>query len=318
VLAGLSYAEPNFLGCGAAPYKSEMQEAALVNFYKNTGGPTKWPESLRKGWDHPNGICAFDNNPKAHGYNPYGTRCMYGGFHPEPPKGDGGVMYLNHGSGMAEGTLPEEFKALWMTIIMQLSHNKLSGTLWDTSKHCFMNFIDLSYNQFSGSLPSNFMASGDLHMSNMVLSHNNFEGSLPESIGNLKNLVALMLSDNKFSGALPDFSHLVELRHLDLQNNQFSGSLGSWFGELKNVAWVELDGNQFSGPLPPLPPQVSRFTANGNKFTGDIPAGWATQGFLRHFECTGCDIKCPTEDFLAHIPYSTHCHKGSRAWPQAI
>ena len=307
-----------FLGCEKpAPWPSQMQEDALQKFYKNTGGKDKkWPEAYRSGWENPNGICAFDGNPKLHSPNPYGTRCLYGGFHPEPPKGDGGVMYLNHISGMAEGTLPEEFKAFWMITIISLHGNKLSGSIWDTSQHCFLFWLDLSSNQFSGSLPDNFMAGGGLHFATLNLGKNKFSGSLPASLNKLEGLIALQLNDNEFSGSIPDLSHMKTTRHLRLSNNKLSGTLGGWFKELQNLAWVEIENNQLEGPLPPLPSTVSRFTASGNKFSGKIPESYAT-GVLRHFECTGCNLECPSEDFLAHLPYSTHCHKNARKWATA-
>jgi hypothetical protein len=305
-----------FLGCETPePYPASMQEEALQKFYKGTGGPTKWPAELRTGWDHPGGICAFDGNAKAHGYNPYGTRCLYGGFHPAPPKGDGGVMYLDHLSGMAEGELPEEFKAFWMIIHIELHGNKLYGKLWDTSKHCFLSWVDISNNKFSGSLPDNFFASSGPHLELLNFGYNQFEGSLPAVANTWVQMTSLLLNNNKFSGALPDMSHLHQMRHLNLQSNSFSGSIGPWFKELENLAWVEIDNNQFTGSLPPLPPKVSRFTANGNKFSGTIPDSYANNGYLRWFECNGCDLQCPTPDFLAHLSFSTHCKPAkSRQW----
>lgn len=297
-------------------YPTTMQEQALQKFYISTKGPTQWPEAYRGNWES-KFPCAWDGNERAHPA-PVGSRCVVNGWYPLPPRGIGGLQYLIHLSGMAEGPVPEEFKSLQVIQAIVLTGNKISGSIWDTSTHCFLFNLDLSHNQMSGSLPTNFMAH-NINGENINLAYNNFEGTIPgETLSNLQYLTALVLNDNKFSGVVPDLSKAVELRELNLGNNQLSGSLGSWIKDMPNLAWLDVSNNNLEGSLPPaLPPKLSRFSASGNKFSGAIPEAYAQQAFLRHFNCTGCSLQCSKPDLLAHLPFSTHCKPPtSRKWVQ--
>ena len=56
------------------------------------------------------------------------------------------------------------------------------------------------------------------------LSQNKFSGSLPHWIGGLVELRFLRLSENMFSGNIPiSFTNLTHLRHLNLASNRLSG-----------------------------------------------------------------------------------------------
>lgn len=310
-------ADADYLQCGSAIWPSEMMELGLQNFYKNTGGATKWPAVLRKNWDHKGGICAFDGNPRTHAYNPPGTRCLYNGNNLPPPKGHGGVNWLVHGSGMAEGPLPAEFKSFFGINIIDLANNKITGTLWDTSNHCQITALTLNNNQMSGTIPGNALTGSSHHLAWLNLADNKFTGSIP--FKETAAMVSMILDGNQLTGELPDMSKMKEMRQLSLSGNKLSGTLGHWFEHLEHLKWVELDNNSFTGPLPDAPKSLSRFTANGNKFSGEIPQSWVDdESMLRYFSCIGCDLKCPKGDQGAfnHLPYSTHCRdpKKARKW----
>lgn len=301
-----------WLGCDYGMFfEPQRIDKALQDFYVNTKGPTNWPPQFRGRWDAKD-PCAWDGNERAHPA-PAGTRCLNGGWHPLPPKADGGLLFLEHFSGMAEGPVPPEFDAFQMTDFIGLAGNKLSGPLWNTSFHCFLHRLDISDNQFSGTLHPDFMQRNNKHAELFNFGGNRFEGAIPEGINELKELVVLLFNDNQFSGRVPDLSKLSKLRHLDLSRNKLSGTVGLWLKELKNLARVELDGNDFEGDLPELPPSVSHFSASFTKFTGKIPASYSQLPFLRYFNCTGCKIECPTPDFLNHVYVSSHCRQ-PRKW----
>jgi len=297
-----------FLGCEEPPvWDPKMIETALKKFYNNTKGD-QWPpawKSPRWTSDMP---CAWDGNERAHPAPP-GTRCLNGGWHKFPPAADGGLLFIEHFSRMAEGPIPEEFKALQMTDYIGLSYNKLSGGMWDTSNHCFMHRIDLSHNSMSGTLSQDaFFAKSSVHLELMNLGFNQFSGNIPPCINKLETLSALLLNDNQFSGPLPDLSKLALLRHLNVANNQLSGAVGAWVGQLATLAILQLNGNKFTGPLPPtLPQALQRFHGGGNAFSGLVPMSYGDLPYLRYFECTGCQLTCPKPDLLAHLAYSTHC-----------
>lgn len=307
----------DWLGLNNPPFHDFQRIAtALKKFYVSTQGATKWPAQFRGGWEAET-PCAFDGNERAHP-PPWGTRCMTGGWHPAPPRGDGGLHYLEHYSGFAEGPVPEEFDSFQMTDVIGLGHNKLTGSIWNTEFHTFLHRLDLAHNHMSGTLPDNFMKRNTIHSELINLYDNQFSGSIPATITTLKALTALLLGRNQFSGTVPDLSNNKNLRHLDLSYNKLTGTIGPWLKENENLAWIFLEENDFSGSLPELPPKVSRVILGGsNKWTGAIPQSYGSLGYLRVFNCTGCNVQCPTPDFLQHVYFSTHCKIPSKLYPAA-
>ncbi|XP_078154458.1 protein STRUBBELIG-RECEPTOR FAMILY 2-like isoform X2 [Carex rostrata] len=91
----------------------------------------------------------------------------------------------------------------------------------------------------------------------MDLSFNSFSGDLPSSFGSLKNLHSLYLQHNHFTGSVYFFANLP-LTNLNIENNNFSGYVPKQF-EL--IPELRIEGNKFEPYLlnrsrtvyPPLP-----------------------------------------------------------------
>ncbi|ORC92011.1 Leucine-rich repeat transmembrane protein kinase [Trypanosoma theileri] len=284
-------------------FDTAVTSLALRRFYNNTGGP-RWPAQFRRGWEAEE-PCAWDGNERAHP-PPYGVRCVNGGWHTLPPRADGGLLSMEHYSGEAEGEIPREFKAFQMTSAIGLSYNRLNGTMWDTSYHCFLQHLDVAHNRISGTLPDDFMVR-NIHAEIINMAFNQLSGTLPRSLTRLTSLVVLLLDHNNFTGEIPDFSYLQHLHHLSLGYNNFTGRIGTWLRNMSTLGWLELEHNKLQGPLPPLPRSVTRVNFAGNNFTGAVPESYGKHGYLRYFNCTGCTLTCPQKDMLAHLRYSSHC-----------
>ena len=106
------------------------------------------------------------------------------------------------------GTIPNEFEdfGLWANLIFfSVSNNKLEGNLLSLFDSIDSNLVllDLSINNFSGTLPTYINGS---HLSNLcilMLSYNQLEGPIPLWFGDLKGLQILDLSHNKLIGSIP-------------------------------------------------------------------------------------------------------------------
>ncbi|KAF7824721.1 receptor-like protein EIX2 [Senna tora] len=93
-----------------------------------------------------------------------------------------------------------------------------------TSNLQFLVNLDLSNNNFSGSIPEGITALTGLQGLN--LSHNHLFGEIPERIGDMKSLESIDFSQNHLSGTIPNsMSKLTGLGHMNLSYNNLSGKI---------------------------------------------------------------------------------------------
>ncbi|KAM1094985.1 hypothetical protein COP2_010149 [Malus domestica] len=100
------------------------------------------------------------------------------------------------------------------------------------------------------------------------ISCNNFSGSIPAEVGELKSLYELNLSSNALTGTIPpSLGNLRQLESLDLSNNSLSGQIPAEFGGLTFLSFMDVSNNQLVGKIP-ISTQISTFPAEsfaGNK-----------------------------------------------------
>ncbi|KAK2665242.1 hypothetical protein Ddye_003816 [Dipteronia dyeriana] len=179
-------------------------------------------------------------------------------------------------------TIPDWFWGLSpSSVILNISHNRISGVLPDlTFKFPDIRGIDLSYNNFEGTIPpvapgviylilSNNKFSGSIasllcgitgeFFQYLDLSDNQLSGSLPNCSIRWQRLSVLDLANNNFSGKIPnsvDSGCSIKSLHLsnnimDVGHNKFSGKIPAWIGDsLSDLVVLSLRSNQFRGMLP--------------------------------------------------------------------
>ncbi|KAG2656098.1 hypothetical protein PVAP13_1KG054300 [Panicum virgatum] len=159
--------------------------------------------------------------------------------------------------------------------------------------------LDLSFNQFSGSIPAGMGNCSALRV--LKAGHNHLSGLLPDELFNatsleylsfpnnglqglldgaqimkLRNLVNLDLGGNRLNGKIPEsIGQLKRLEGLHLNNNNMFGDLPSALSNCTNIITIDLEGNNFSGGLH----KVNFFNLLNlkaldllyNNFTGTIP-----------------------------------------------
>ncbi|CAJ2669367.1 unnamed protein product [Trifolium pratense] len=143
---------------------------------------------------------------------------------------------------------------------LELSSNQnLSGQLPKFNSSTPLRYLDLSYTAFSGEIPYSI---GKLKsLTQLTLTECYFDGLLPLSLGNLTQLTSLNLAGNNLKGEIPSsLSKLTHLTYLDLQVNNFS------------VSELGLSDNQLTGSIGEFSTYSLRYLSlSNNNIQGDFP-----------------------------------------------
>uniref|UniRef100_A0A0D3BS67 Leucine-rich repeat-containing N-terminal plant-type domain-containing protein n=2 Tax=Brassica oleracea var. oleracea TaxID=109376 RepID=A0A0D3BS67_BRAOL len=248
------------------------------------------------------------------------------------------LMFLNVENNRINDTFPFWLKALPDLQIIVLRSNRFHGLISSPrSHHPFpaLRILDISHNNFYGSLPGNYFANwsspllkipradypwlkytGEQHstytpeyypsiyMRNKGL---NMElEKIPEAF------TAIAISGNRLGGEIPESVGLLKsLIMLDLSNNSFTGHLPSSLANLKQLESLDLSQNQLSGEIP-QELRVLTFLAylnvSHNKLTGQIPQSTQIVGQPKaSFEGNMglCGLPLQESCFRDNVPTST-------------
>ncbi|CAL5431251.1 unnamed protein product [Camellia sinensis] len=200
---------------------------------------------------------------------------------------------LNLGHNFIEDAFPFWLENLPQLKIIVLRDNKFQGPIEQPRKRlAFTNLhiIDMSHNEFTGTLPSKFfesmhsmmmdeedkssshyMRNGYGYYSVTIMnkglemklvriitifnavdfSHNKFDGNIPISIGRLKALCVLNFSSNGLTGLIPvSLGDLSELESLDLSQNKLSGKIPQQLTKLTFLEVLNFSQNNLTGLIP--------------------------------------------------------------------
>ncbi|KAL1174767.1 hypothetical protein V6Z11_A04G038900 [Gossypium hirsutum] len=199
--------------------------------------------------------------------------CKLGPHFPDWIRTQVGIHYLDvSASGISDSLAYWFWDSSYGSMYINMSFNQISGTFPNNS--IVIKLLDLSSNNFSGPLP-HFSLLGD--MGTINLSKNKFTGSI-SPICNITNedvLTLIDISNNLFSGMVPDcFESFQSLIALNLGDNSFSGSLPSSLGSLTSLEMLSLRGNKFLGELPSSLQNCTKLKfldLSNNELSGEIP-----------------------------------------------
>ncbi|KAG0578615.1 hypothetical protein KC19_4G036900 [Ceratodon purpureus] len=186
---------------------------------------------------------------------------------------------------MAKNLKHDQCRGQWLDVLKgkkvslgywELSNNSFTGPIPvpDVSLTSNLSCIFLSYNKFSGAIPTNF---SDIPFYNIDVRHNNINGSIPDIFERLApTLQSLQLSYNNLSGALP--SSLNKLSFLWTYNFSYNPELegpipyNASFRNFDPCAWLDdfklcriPDATQIPGP------QEMRSCSNNSSPPGLVP-----------------------------------------------
>ncbi|XP_028754016.1 leucine-rich repeat receptor-like protein kinase TDR isoform X2 [Neltuma alba] len=188
---------------------------------------------------------------------------------------------------------------------IDLSMKKLGGVMSGKQFSIFtkLEYLNLSYNFFSGQLPVEIFNLTSLR--SLDISRNNFSGHFPGGISSLKNLLVLDAFSNSFSGPLPaELSELENLKVLNLAGSYFKGPIPSEYGSFRSLEFIHLAGNLLSGKLPPELGNLKTVThmeIGYNSYQGSIPSELGNMSELRYLDIAGANLSGPIPEHLSNL-----------------
>ncbi|CAL5034863.1 unnamed protein product [Urochloa decumbens] len=215
--------------------------------------------------------------------------------------------------------------------MVDLQMNSLTGVIPPFGKVTALNYLCISENFLSGSIPPSIGNVSSLHT--LFLSQNKLTGLIPESLSripkllkldlsinslyghvplslcNMSSLESLQLGSNQISGSIPfEISNFVNLTLLSMENNFLSGSIPSTIGKLQNLFMLNLSNNTISGQIPSSVgniTQLGKLFLGDNDLSGNIPGslGLCLQLLQLNLSSNSLDGFLPKELFAGpHIP----------------
>ncbi|XP_056172672.1 receptor-like protein 7 [Syzygium oleosum] len=203
---------------------------------------------------------------------------------------------VNIGDNQIDGTFPCHFNAMSSLRVLVLRSNKLHGEIGCTHSPCtwqMLQIIDLSFNNFSGTLPVSLLASWEAMKANVDFNHLQYEihvrggiyyedtmsvtfkGLKLELVKILTIFTSIDFSGNRLEGPIPDMlGDLKALYFLNLSHNAISGSIPPVLGNLDQLESLDLSWNYLNGNIPAQLENLdflSFLNLSNNQLVGSIP-----------------------------------------------
>ncbi|XP_074592076.1 uncharacterized protein LOC141847879 [Curcuma longa] len=189
------------------------------------------------------------------------------------------ILAVDFSRNRINGSLPTSLESLTKLYYLNLASNLLQGPIPHFPPS--LSLLDLSFNFFSGPLPSTLFTP---HLSYLILSHNLINGRIPSSVCNCMRLERFNLSNNRIFGEIPGcWPEASLLSFIHLGNNMLSGEIPSSIGNLTQLEFLHLNDNNLSGHLPSSLQNCSQLLIvdlGDNKFSGSVPV-WIGQSWLQ-------------------------------------
>ncbi|XP_058006592.1 putative receptor-like protein kinase At3g47110 [Hevea brasiliensis] len=113
-----------------------------------------------------------------------------------------------------------------------------------------LQYMDLSFNQFTGALPTT-VANLSSTLRLFAVASNRIYGNLPLGLFDLVNLPRIILEKNQITGTIPaEIGRLQKLEELFLDRNRLFGEIPSSIGNLSSLISLRLDDNKLQGNIP--------------------------------------------------------------------
>ncbi|XP_016580252.2 probable LRR receptor-like serine/threonine-protein kinase At3g47570 [Capsicum annuum] len=190
------------------------------------------------------------------------------------------LTHLSLASNKLTGLIPNSLGDLTHLQFLTLEQNNLTSDLslsfLTSLTNCRnLTILSLSLNPLNGMLP---ISAGNLSGSliKFYASGCKIKGRIPNEVGNLSNVIDLVLGENDLIGSIPTSTqNLRNLQRLYLNKNKFTGSIGDNLCKLQYLGVIDLTKNQLSGSLPDCLGNITSLREihlGYNKLSSNIPA----------------------------------------------
>ncbi|KAJ4789665.1 Receptor-like protein kinase HAIKU2 [Rhynchospora pubera] len=209
------------------------------------------------------------------------------------------------------------------------NNHSLTGKISPSLQHISeLQYLDLSYNNFSGNeFPSFINSFRNLNYLNF--STTGLSGILLPHLGNLSKLQYLDLSRTNLSGIIPpQLDNLSKLQYLVLSRTGLSGIIPPQLGNLSKLQHLVLSGTGLSGIIPPQLGNLSKLqhlVLSGTGLSGIIPPQLGNLSKLQYLELSyNPNIYISNVWVLSHLTSLTYLNmvsvnfQDSREWTQAL
>ncbi|KAL6501303.1 hypothetical protein OROHE_024950 [Orobanche hederae] len=159
------------------------------------------------------------------------------------------VTSLDISSMALYGSIPSDILALDELVELHIDGNNFTGEIIIENLKS-LRFLNISNNQFSGSLDWNYTSLANLEVIDAY--NNNFSANLPAGLSSLANIKHLELGGNYFYGEIPaSYGDLIGLEYLSLSGNDLQGGIPKELGNLTNLREIYLGYyNVYQGGIP--------------------------------------------------------------------
>ncbi|XP_010035713.2 receptor-like protein 54 [Eucalyptus grandis] len=230
---------------------------------------------------------------------------------------------LDIGNNQIDDVFPCQLKSIASIRVLVLRFNKFHGKVGCPKPHGtwkMLQIVDISSNNFSGTLPAKCLTTWEAMKFNVDINHIQYpflpfsglyyqdtvsvtiKGLQVELVKILTIFTSIDFSRNNLDGPIPDaLGDLKALHLLNLSKNAFSGPIPSSLGKLQQLESLDLSWNDLNGMIPPQLLDLnflSFLNLSYNKLEGSIPAAKQFLTFsIDSFEGNGrlCGSPLPTK-----------------------
>lgn len=220
---------------------------------------------------------------------PTNPLCRFSGISCDPSGSISKIILSNRG---ISGTIPFDSVCTLPSLFnLSLAHNNLAGKLTAGIRNCTrLQFLDLSFNQFTGEVPD---LSPLASLQTLKLNMNSFTGAFPwSSLGSLTGLACLRLGDNLQLDASPFPEVVTSLKNLSvlyLSDCNLKGEIPASIGNLTELVDLELADNFLSGEIPKDIAKLTKLwqlELYNNSLTGKIPISFGNLSELAYLDAS--------------------------------